>query len=504
MKILLLNASPLKKLGVIGQMYPPLGLLYLASYARKQYPHSVRSKKLKVKSLDNKISNYSNDIEIKIVDGYQEKYGTVLEKILEFHPDVLGVSFTTQAATGAYEIINRIKAEIRGKDIFVVCGGAHSTVLPEEVLQRSKTDMVVLGEGEVTFYEIIKEVEAGSHDFSNILGVAYKNNDIITTAPKRPLIKDLDSIPFPARDLIDLSIYPGLYYKKEREETYMTSSRGCPHSCVYCSNPVWKHNKPWYRLRSPQNVVDEIEYIVNELGIKEIYDQTDEFNGNMKWAKALCDEIIKRGIKVSLKAQMRSDHMDRELAEKMKAAGFWLGLFGVESGNNQTLKGVNKRVTTDDNSRALAILKNAGIKTFALLMAFNVWEEDGELCFEDKDDSKNTLENIKKLIKEKKVDLMSWSLTTPYPGSKLYDIAIKHKLIPEDLIGRWEMWDSSERMVMKLPGITEKDWIEIHNKGKKLQIFLLLKSGTFNLKSLPLYIKRGISQITKYFKGRGI
>lgn len=128
------------------------------------------------------------------------------------------------------------------------------------------------------------------------------------------------------------------------------SSRGCPYNCVYCSNPVWKYNKPWYRLRTPKNVVDEIEFIVNKLGIKEIYDQTDEFNGNMKWAKAVCDEIIHRGIKVSLKAQMRSDHMDRELADKMKAAGFWLSLIGVESGNIRTLKGINKKVTCEDSN----------------------------------------------------------------------------------------------------------------------------------------------------------
>ena len=472
MKILLVNAPKLGKEGVIRLMYPPLGLLYLAAYIREK-----------------------ENIELKIIDGCREDFDGLVVKIISFSPDILGISFTTQSATGAYELINNIK-KMKISPL-IVSGGAHPTAMPEEVLSKSDCNVVVMGEGELTFHEVVQEVSKGSRDFSGLLGVAYRNGNKVRINPKRPLIKDLDSLPLPARDLIDLSVYPGLYYKKEKAETYLTSSRGCPYNCVYCSNPVWKYNKPWYRLRSPKNVVDEIEYIVNEFGIKEIYDQTDEFNGNMRWAKAVCDEIIKRGIKVSLKAQMRSDHMDQELAEKMKAAGYWLGLFGVESGNDRTLKGINKRITSEQNRRALGILKEAGIKTFALLMAFNVWEENGKLCFEDQDDTNNTLQYIRGLIKEKKVDLMSWSLTTPYPGSRLYDIAVRHDLIPKELVGKWELWDSSERMVMQVPGITERDWIEVQNKGKKLQAYLLLTSGTFSLKSLPLYVRRGFSQISK-------
>jgi radical SAM superfamily enzyme YgiQ (UPF0313 family) len=247
-------------------------------------------------------------------------------------------------------------------------------------------------------------------------------------------------------------------------------------------------------------VVDEIEYIVTELGIKEIYDQTDEFNGNLKWAKAVCDEIIRRGLKVSLKAQLRSDRVDQELAERMAAAGFWLVLFGVESGNERTLQGIDKRTTPEINYQALKIMKAAGIKTFALLMAFNVWEKNDALCFESKEETLNTLRYIKMLIKEGVVDLMSWSLTTPYPGSAVYDIAQKYHLIPRDLLGRWELWDSSERMIMQLPGISERDWVIIQNKGKRLQLLLLLKSGTFSVKSLPLYVKRGMSQLRKGLK----
>ena len=480
MRVLLVNAPKLGEEGVINLMYPPLGLLYLASYVRER-----------------------EDVEVAVLDGCREKYADLLTRIHAFAPDVLGVSFTTQAATGAYRLVNDLKPiRDQAEKPLVIYGGPHTTALPEEVLRRSHGDVAVLGEGETTFLDLVQQFRKGRLKLADTLGVAYLVNGEVKINPKRPLIKDLDTLPLPARDLIDLSVYPGSYYKQEKTETYLTSSRGCPYNCVYCSNPVWKYHKPWYRLRSPQKVVDEIEHIVNELGIREIYDQTDEFNGNLKWAKEVCDEIVRRGLKVKMKAQLRSDRVDQELAEKMAAAGFWLTLFGVESGNAGTLRGIDKRTTPEMNRRALSLMKSAGIKTFALLMAFNVWEEEGRLCFEGKDETLKTLDYARELIDDGLLDLISWSLTTPYPGSKLYDIAINHHLIRAELQGQWEHWDSSERMVMQLPGITEKDWIKIQNQGKKLQFFLLLKSGTFNLKSFPLYVKRGLSQIKKAFRRR--
>ena len=481
MKILLINSPKLGKEGVISQLYPPLGLLYLASYIREK----------------------ENDVELKVIDGHKTNYNILLSQAASFSPDIIGISFSTQSSTGAYRLINDVQNKIIGNTKpLIVCGGPHPTALPEEVLYNSSCDVVVIGEGEITFHEMVMTIKNKSRDFSDILGIGYLENRKVNITPKRPLIKNLDSLPFPARDLIDLSLYPGLYYKKEKTETYLISSRGCPYNCVYCSNPVWKNNKPWYRLRSPKNVVDEIEYIVNKLGIREIYDQTDEFNGNLQWAKDVCDEIVKRGIKVSLKAQMRTDNMDKELAVKMRAAGYWLGLFGIESGNEKTLKGIQKRTTIKEHKHALSLLKKAGLKTFALLMAFNVWEEKGSLCFENKAQTLNTLAYAKKLAKERKIDIMSWSLTTPYPGSKLYEIAQKHRLISEKLFGRWELWDPSERMIMKLPGVSYKDWVEIQNKGKILQAILLIRSGTFNLKSFPQYTKRAYSQVLKYFKSK--
>ena len=466
MKILLLNAPPLKTFGITGQIYPPLGILYLASYVRQKRP----------------------DLEIQAIDGYKENSQKLVSKIIEDAPDILGVSFTTQAATGAYKLINEIK-RINPK-IFIVTGGPHTSTLPEDCLKNSAADIAVIGEGEETFFEIVEKIDSSSEDINNIAGTAVMDNGQFKRNPMRPLIDDLDTIPFPARDLLDITKYPGYMYKKYDRDTDIISARGCPFNCTYCSNPVWKLQKPWFRLRSPQNVVDEIESIIKDYGIREIFDETDEFNGNKKWAKEVCDEIIERKLDIAWKAQMRVDNIDSQLVAKLKQSGFWMGLFGLESANDRTLKGIDKKQTVAQIGKALDLFKDSQIKCFGLFMAFNVWEKDGKICYENKDDSIRTLNFARQLINEKKLHLFGWSMTTPYPGSELYNIAKRHNLIDKKCINHWEYFDSGSNFIMKLPGVTASDWSYVINAGKRLQAKLLFTSGTFNFRALPLYFKK--------------
>jgi len=465
-KVLLLNAPPLKRFGIVGQIYPPLGILYLVSYLR--------------------IKN--NNFEIKVIDGYHEKNtDEVVQKLTSFSPHILGISFTTQAATGAYEVIRLVRQKLN--EVFIVTGGPHPTIYPAESLIKSKADVVVMGEGEITFSELVNRLYKNSN-YYDLEGIAYAKDISVQINKPRSLIKDLDSIPFPARDLLDLRRYPGYHYKKTSWDTSYISGRGCPYNCVYCSNPVWKFCKPWMRLRSPQNIADEIEYLKTEYGVREFYDQTDAFNGSASWAKKVCDEFIRRGLGIYWKVQMTVENIDEDLAQKMVQAGCWLGLIGIETGNDATAKGILKKTSRVSAGKSLSILKKYGMKTFALLMAFNVWEENGVLKYEDMNDTLNTLNFAKQLVREKKVDIISWSLTTPYPGSRLYEIAKRHQLIPGGSEGKWELWDSSENFIMKLPGISKKDWHFIKRKGKVLQAALLFKSGTFNWYSIPIYLKK--------------
>jgi radical SAM superfamily enzyme YgiQ (UPF0313 family) len=476
MKIALVNAPPRKIMGDVGYLYPPLGILYVASYIRKHLPD------IKLK--------------LKVIDGYQEGFKKTVEMIKRFDPDIVGLSFTTQAATGAYEIAKEIK-EI---DNLVVAGGPHVTASPEEALMRSPIDIVVIGEGEITFLELIRSFME-SFEPRKIDGICFKRDGKIIRTKPRGLIQNINEIPFPARDLIDIKKYPGYYVKKRKPETSYISSRGCPFNCTFCSNPVWKISKPWIRLRSPKNIADEVEFLTKKEKIREFFDQCDEFNPNSKWSIEVCKELINRKLDVAWKTQIRVDKVNEEFAKYLAKSGCWLVFLGIESGNQKTLEGIRKRISLEQAVKACETLKKYGIKTFGLFMAFNVWEEDGELRYENYEDSLNTLRFAKKLLDRKLLDFFSWSLTTPYPGSRLFDICTKYGLIDEGLIDSWEKLDSSSNFVIKLPDVDERMWLDLRNKGALLQAKCVLESGNLSLSALSLYVKRAKQIFRRFIKG---
>jgi radical SAM superfamily enzyme YgiQ (UPF0313 family) len=405
MKVQLISGLPIEKRkgGEIDTLYPPLGLLYLVSYCRQ----------------------FVDGIEWKVTDGDMLAFEKTLKEIRKFRPDVIGFSLHSMGVFGAYKLINQVKKEF--PETFIIVGGVHATALPNETLQMTKADVVIVGEGEQTFY---------------------------------------------------------------------ISSRGCPYQCIFCSNPVWNHSLPKLRLRSPKNILDEVELLVNEYRMKELYDQCDEFNANPMWAEKVCDEFIARDLGVNWKVQMRADKITEEFARKLVKSGCWLVTLGIESGNQETLNGVRKFVSLDQVIKSCQILKKHNIKVFGLFMAFNAWEEKGKLRYEGVKETKNTLKFAKSLIDKNLLDYISWSLTAPFPGSKLYEIGIKHKIIPQEVLDGREDWNNTWRLLLNLPGVSREDWESIKNEGSKLQARCLLKNGDMNRSLIPLYFKRGF-QISK-------
>lgn len=483
MKIQFVLAPP-RNLPRLGELYehisPPLGILYLAAYLRAHIP----------------------GLELRVIDGPRKGFPYTLKEIMAFNPDVLCVSYYVSSTLGAYDMINTLKQS--RPELLCVVGGHQVTALPGEALRRSMTDIEVYSEGELTLTEIIetyKQVgDINQCDLSRIQGIGYLDRGQFKTTPLRPFIRDLDAIPFPARDLVDMKDYRGWYITRQNPQARVIFTRGCPYRCTFCSNKVWNRPGSGVRARSAKNIADELEVLRRDYGIREFFDDSDEFNHNIPRAIELCNEIKNRNLGMTWKCQLRSNNLPEELVRAMAGSGCWFVHLGIESANQRTLAGIKKGNSVEQGLAACDLLKQYGIKTLALFMLFNVWEENGQLCYEGADETKKTIVLARNLLKNKKIHLISASPTLPYPGSELYEIALRHNLIKDHLKENWDAWLRDETFVMRLPGVSEKEMTGLRLRANLIIAEAFLKFGHFSIIDVPFFVKRVIKVIGDHLK----
>jgi anaerobic magnesium-protoporphyrin IX monomethyl ester cyclase len=420
---------------------PNLGILYIIGYAKPHLP----------------------EVEFTYLEPFlsMEEH---LEKVKQIKPDVYAISFTTPRRDLSFETITKVKAI--GLKMLMVAGGAHPTIDPQDVLKNTPIEVCIVGEGEETTTELIRKVQS-KEPIANIIGTVnrQKNNGI------RPLLKDIDF--FPAWDLIDFENYDIAVSKKKRM-AYLLPIRGCPNYCTYCSNPVWKLEKPWVRQRSPKNIAEEVNYLYGR-GIREIYLRSDTFNVDIKWCLEVCNEIEKLCLKsMTFQCNLRADKLTKELAQKLSDIHVWLVHIGLESANDRVLKGIGKNATQADNIRTLEVLKKFHIKVYGFLMLYNAWETNGKLEYETPEEVNNTLEFAKTCLRDNLIEYISWSITNPIIGSKLYNIAKKFGISAYNVkIGN----------CMRLPGISEQQMVEHVKQGMILQLLNGIQKGMITKKS---------------------
>ena len=420
---------------------PNLGILYIIGYARERLPN----------------------VEFTYLEPFlsMEEH---LAKVKAIKPDVYAFSFTTPRRDLSFETLNKVKA--LGLPMLMVAGGAHPTIDPQDVLKNTPVEVCIVGEGEETATELLRKVQSGE-SITDVVGTVnrQKNNGI------RPLLKDIDF--FPAWDLIDFENYEAAVAKKRRM-AYLLPIRGCPNYCTYCSNPVWKLEKPWIRQRSPKNVAEEVQYLYGR-GIREIYIRSDTFNVDIKWCLETLGEIEKLKLKgMAFQCNLRADKLNDELAQKLRDVGVWLVHIGLESANDRVLKGIGKNATQADNLHTLEILRAHKIKVYGFLMLYNAWETAGKLEYETPEEVNNTLEFARKCLRENLIEYISWSITNPLIGSKLYHIAQKHGIAAYNVkIGN----------CMHLPGISEEQMVEHVKQGMILQLLNGIQKGMITKKS---------------------
>jgi radical SAM superfamily enzyme YgiQ (UPF0313 family) len=318
-------------------------------------------------------------------------------------------------------------------------------------------------------------------DLGAVAGLLFRHNGEIVETASRPVVENLDLIPFPAWEMIDFRSYPGMHLKKQPIESSMLITRGCPFRCAFCSQPVWKRQKPWLRVRSVENVCAEIE-ILYERGVREIYLTSDELNFSEDWALDLCQGIARRGFPdLYFQCNLRADKVTQRLVDAMAAMKCWLFHLGVESANDRVLRGVGKKVTVEQIENATRLLSRAGVKVFAFVMLFQAWEENGELCWETTEEVENSLRWAKRMFKNRLIHYMSWQICTPLPGSPLHEIALRHNLYyraPEII---WNNFDEHEA-AMQLPGISPRTMQRKIKQGILLKDWFMVRSGAISLR----------------------
>lgn len=361
---------------------PPMGLACLAAVLKKR------------------------DAEILIIDANAERL-TVKEttdKAIRTKPDVVGVTITTPLVDSAQQIASQIK--LNDPHLPIIVGGPHPTIMPEEVLRHGNIDIVVRGEGETTIDELYTYfTNPNQASLSSIEGISYINNGKICHNPPRALISDLDSLPFPAWELLPIDKYKSDVRKTNRSLPIMTS-RGCPFGCIFCYKGVFGTK---YRCRSAENVVNELEYLINNFEIKEFAILDDNFTLDQKRATKICELIIERHLAIPWCTPngIRASPASIELFSKMKQAGCYRIYIGAESGNQKVLDYINKKLTLEEIREAFELAKKVGLETVALFMIGNLPETE------------DTMNETIKFALELDPDLAQFTIATPYPGTEM-------------------------------------------------------------------------------------
>lgn len=357
---------------ILDVSYPPLGILYLAAVLEK------------------------NDIRVKVIDVGAEKQSLTqtISLITKESPAVVGISSMTPTLQGAVTLAKVIKK--RFKKITVSLGGSHVSADPEFIKRIRLFDFAVTGESETVFLTKVKEI--------------FNNKKVKGVFPGRP-VKDLNLIPWPARHLINLNLY--------NKRASLIATRGCPYACYYCSRPGISN---LVRCRQPKDVVDEMELLNKTCGGDFLF-QDDAMTINKKFVLDLCQQLIERKKNFRWACYTRVDLVDGEIIKKMAEAGCYSIDFGIESGNERVRNEIiNKKFSNSQIKKTLALCNQNKINA------------DGFFMFGHPTETKEEVKETMRFILENNFNLIGVSIATPFPGSKLWEYAVRDKIINDKFV----------------------------------------------------------------------
>ena len=401
----------------INSNFPPPGLAYLAGYAR--------AKGYSVKVID-------CNIEAPTVESFQKFFEKEYVQNFSFIK-VIGLTAMTCTIKKAYKIVQICKEYY--PESTIIFGGVHATFVTGEVINNPLVDLVVVGEGELTLAELLE-----GKKIDKIRGIVFKkrlNQNLyqVVANPPRERITDLSSLPMPAYDL-----FPVLKYKpakgsyKKLPAMNMMTSRGCPGQCTFCSKTLG--NKLVFK--PAEKIFGEIQYLIKNYGIREILFYDDTFTVYSDNVIKLCDLIIENKFNIGWTCFARVDFVNQKMLEKMKKAGCHQIMYGVENIDATVLKNINKNINLEQVAKAVKWTKKAGIECRLAFMVGSPGDNEEII--------KKNIEFVNKL----NPDLLVVNITTPFPGTKMFNWAEEKKLI---LTHNWDDYTLT-KPVMKLENLT--------------------------------------------------
>ncbi|HOK38724.1 MAG TPA: radical SAM protein [Bacteroidales bacterium] len=333
-----------------------------------------------------------------------------------------GFSCATQTVNSAYRLSEKIKKKFPHSKI--IFGGAHPTALPEDVLKHRHIDYVAVGEGEITLLKLLQSTNP-----TEIKGLAYRKEDNIIINPPGDRIKNMDSLPLPDYSIIPIhKSKPLIGTYKRLPATIMVTARGCPGRCTFCSRVTGNY----LSVMSPERMLEEVKILHYKYGFNQIIFYDDTFISDKKRIEKFCDLLIENKINISWTCSSRVDRVYPELLKKMKKAGCYQIMFGIESFNEQVLRNINKKTKPEDIFYAIRETKKAGIEARAAIMLGNPGDTVEILN-----------ENIK-LLKKLNPDMIQVTITTAIPGSQMFKEAHNKGKI---LTYNWDKYEGNYQIV---------------------------------------------------------
>jgi len=396
----------------------PLSLGYLAAAIRENTEWGVmvynadfymQDEPIEVTYLANEgFDNYKDNLK----DPSYCVWNEIRSVIEEYKPAVVGITSKSQNFASSC-LVAKIAKEVN-RQIIVIVGGPHPSIVGPNTLSCPDIDIAVKGEGENTIAELLCAIES-EKDVDNVQGIVYRKDWRVIENVGRDFIKVLDSLPFPHQTapeaLRDHEQYPRTAFRS------VLATRGCPYNCSFCgSNKIWSRRA---RFRSPENVIAEIGYLQN-LGLRSVHFDDDTFGINRKYISDLCNAFMTHCPQLKWSCELHVKLVDEQTISLLKAAGCYLIQIGIESGNNEILKQIRKNITIQEALAACEIIKKHGIELHAFFMVGFPQETE------------DTLNDTVVAMKAIKCDMLIYSIFTPYPGTESFEYCKERGLISDD------------------------------------------------------------------------